>query len=162
MEYRTSYPSPLGLLTLASDGKHLTGLWMEGQKGFGGSAAQWIEQEELAVFAAAKAWLEAYFSGAVLLPPVPSLSLEGTVFQRRVWQQLSAIPYGETVTYGQLAAAVGCSAARAVGAAVGSNPILLMIPCHRVVGVNGKLTGYAGGLARKRWLLAHEESNRTK
>ena len=161
MEYYTVYSSPLGELTLASDGESLTGLWMEGQRYFGAGEVFRATRDALPVFAAAKTWLDAYFS-AQPLPDLPPLAPEGTDFRRRVWQQLLAVPYGKTVTYGELAAMVGCASARAVGAAVGRNPILLMIPCHRVVGVNGKLTGYAGGLARKQWLLAHEESNRTK
>jgi len=161
MEYYTVYSSPLGELTLASDGASLTGLWMEGQRYFGAGEAFRATGDALPVFAAAKTWLDAYFS-AQPLPDLPPLAPEGTDFRRRVWQQLLAVPYGKTVTYGELAAAVGCSAARAVGAAVGRNPISILIPCHRVVGAGGKLTGYAGGLTRKRWLLEHEGVKRTK
>lgn len=161
MEYRTTYASPLGTLTLASDGESLTALWLEGQKYFGGTAAEWTQKAEVPVFAAAAAWLDAYFAGT---DPGQDLSLspQGTAFQRRVWQQLLTIPYGTTVSYGELAAALDCPSARAVGGAVGRNPISLIIPCHRVVGANGRLTGYAGGVARKRWLLAHEGIKCTK
>ena len=156
MEYRTVYPSPLGALTLASDGTHLTALWLEGQKYFGGGCTDWEERDDLAVFAAARRWLDDYFAArrpdSALLP----LHFRGTDFQKVVWQQLLQIPYGATVTYGELASRIGCGSARAVGAAVGRNPISIIIPCHRVVGAGGRLTGYAGGVERKRWLLAWE------
>ncbi len=161
MEFWTDTDSPLGRLTLASDGHALTGLWMEDQKYFGSSCTHWTKRDDLAVFVQTKAWLAAYFSAAAPLPPAPPLAPEGTDFQRRVWRQLLTIPYGETITYGALAAALNCACARAMGGAVGRNPISLIIPCHRVVGADGKLTGYAGGVARKRWLLDHERTNRT-
>ena len=156
MEYRTVYPLPLGALTLASDGAHLTALWLEGQKYFGGGCADWEVRDDLAVFAAARRWLDDYFSHRRPDPASLPLHFRGTDFQKAVWQHLLQIPYGTTVTYGELASRIGCGSARAVGAAVGRNPILLIAPCHRVVGSCGGLTGYAGGVERKRWLLAWE------
>ena len=159
MEYTAHYDSPLGGITLASDGEALTGLWFNGQKHFGstlGSLASFPAQ--LPVFDETCRWLNVYFSGCE--PDfTPSLLLKGTVFQRRVWKSLLAIPYGQTVTYGELARRLDCRSAQAVGGAVGRNPISLIIPCHRVVGADGSLTGYAGGLDRKRALLELEQKN---
>ena len=100
-------------------------------------------------------WLDCYFEGKIpnWMPP---LQLEGTPFQQRVWQELMHIPYGRTVSYGQLAERIGCRSAQAVGGAVGRNPVAIIVPCHRVVGADGSLTGFAYGLERKRWLLTHE------
>ena len=160
MEYRTTYPSPLGELTLASDGTALTGLWIKGQKYFGGGATLWEVQDDLPVFAAASSWLDAYFAGEETDPEDLPLAPTGTEFQQTVWQALRDIPYGTTVTYGELASRIGCGSARAVGAAVGRNPISIIVPCHRVLGADGSLTGYAGGIDCKRWLLDHEELSR--
>ena len=160
MEYRTTYPSPLGELTLASDGAALTGLWIKGQKYFGGSAKLWEVKRDLPVFAAAALWLDAYFAGEEPEPEDLPLAPSGTDFRQLVWQELCTIPYGTTVTYGELAERIGCASARAVGTAVGRNPISIIIPCHRVLGADGSLTGYAGGIDCKRWLLEHEEMSR--
>ena len=160
MEYRTTYPSPLGELTLASDGTSLTGLWIKGQKYFGGGATLCEVQDDLPVFAAASSWLDAYFAGEETDPEDLPLALTGTEFQQTVWQALRDIPYGTTVTYGELASRIGCGSARAVGTAVGRNPISIIVPCHRVLGADGSLTGYAGGIDCKRWLLDHEELSR--
>ena len=157
MEYRTVYPSPLGPLTLASDGCALTGLWLKGQKYFGCSAVVWEEKDDVPVFDAVRQWLDDYFAGNQPDPEELPLAPSGTEFRQAVWQQLLQIPYGETVTYGDLAQRMGCGSARAVGGAVGRNPISIIIPCHRVLGADGSLTGYAGGTECKRWLLAHEE-----
>lgn len=157
MEYRTVYPSPLGMLTLASDGCSLTGLWLAGQRYFGGGAQRWEERDDVPVFAQVRLWLDAYFAGDQPDPEELPLAPAGTTFQQSVWQQLLTIPYGGVVTYGELAARLGCGSARAVGGAVGRNPISIIIPCHRVLGADGSLTGYAGGTECKRWLLAHEE-----
>ena len=158
MPFMTTLPSPVGTLTLASDGEALTGPWLEGQKYFGaGLPDTAVRAAELPVFQAAEAWLAAYFSKSPL-PALPPLAPRGTPFQQEVWRALCAIPYGQTRSYGQLAAALGRpSAARAVGGACRRNPIWLMIPCHRVVGASGSLTGYAGGLERKKALLALEQ-----
>ena len=152
-------PSPLGRLTLAADGDALTGLWLEGQKYFRAGIPDRAEEADLPVFRQAEAYLTAYFTGSPL-PPLPPMAPAGTAFQRAVWALLKEIPYGQLRTYGALAEELrhrGTAAApRAVGAAVGRNPISILIPCHRVVGTGGSLTGYAGGLERKRFLLELE------
>lgn len=149
------YDSPLGGITLAGEGDALTGLWFDGQAHFGSTLGPQSEERRLPVLADACRWLDGYFAGSI--PDfVPRLELRGTPFRCRVWQALLDIPYGETLTYGELARRLG-SSARAVGAAVGRNPISLIVPCHRIVGTGGALTGYAGGLERKRWLLLLEQ-----
>ena len=152
-------PSPLGQLTLAADGQAITGLWMEGQKYFCSGISNDVKEIDLPVFQQAEAYLSAYFAKAPL-PPLPPLRPAGTVFQQAVWALLAEIPCGRTRTYGDLATELrrrGTAAGpRAVGAAVGRNPISILIPCHRCVGAGGSLTGYAGGLARKRFLLELE------
>lgn len=161
MTYVTTYPSPLGELVLAGDGAALTGLWFRGQKYFGSTISEPVICQEVPPFDEARRWLDDYFAGK---EPhfTPALRCEGTPFQMAVWAALRSIPYGSTVTYGQLAREVAerlgraHMAAQAVGGAVGHNPISLMIPCHRVVGADGSLTGYAGGLERKRRLLLLE------
>ena len=157
MQYVSHYQSPLGRLLLASDGESLTGLWFEGQKYFARSLDGAQIPKELPLFQSAAEWLDVYFSGRE--PDfTPPLRPAGTAFQREVWQLLQAIPYGQTATYGALAKELGRPAlsARAVGGAVGRNPISILIPCHRVVGADGSLTGYAGGLERKIRLLELE------
>lgn len=159
MCFVTTLPSPVGLLTLASDGTALTGLWLEGQKYYAAGLAATAKEKSLSVFDAARDWLDAYFARAPL-PPLPPLSPKGTPFRQAVWQQLLEIPCGTVTTYGALAEALrqrGLAASpRAVGGAVGRNPISILIPCHRVVGSGGSLTGYAGGVDRKRFLLELE------
>ncbi len=157
MDYTHAYLSPLGVITLASDGESLIGLWFEGQKYFGAALSGEHMEKSLPVFDLADRWLDLYFSGRE--PDfTPPLRPRGTAFQEAVWKRLLAIPYGQTVTYGEIAAslALPSGSAQAVGGAVGRNPISLMIPCHRVVGVRGSLTGYAGGVERKKRLLALE------
>ena len=156
MEYRTVYPSPLGPLTLASDGCALIGLWMAGQRYFGGRSAEWVENDDFPLFSSVAGWLDAYWAGEMPDPGELPLAPGGTPFQIRVWQCLLEIPYGQVRTYGEVAAMLGCGSPRAVGGAVGRNPISIIIPCHRVIGADGGLTGYAGGTERKRWLLEHE------
>ena len=151
------YESPIGRMLLAADDAGLTGAWFYGQRHFArglGDAERGVGTETPAL-ATARRWLDAYFAGE--RPDVAGVPLapRGTAFQRRVWDALLAIPYGETRTYGELAAALG-SSPRAVGTAVGRNPISVIVPCHRVLGADGSLTGYAGGLERKRALLALE------
>ncbi|OZI75095.1 methylated-DNA--[protein]-cysteine S-methyltransferase [Bordetella genomosp. 12] len=161
MIYCHDYIAPLGSLLLASDGDRLTGLWIAGQKYHGGSAAM-TPAPDRAEFRHAAHWLDDYFRGAN--PPLADLALApaGTAFQQHVWNILLGIPYGATMTYGDIARELArqsgrpAVAAQAVGAAVGRNPIAIIIPCHRVVGSNGSLTGYAGGLQRKRQLLTLE------
>lgn len=152
-----SYQSPLGSLLLAAEGESLVGLWMEGQRFFGvpyGAALPSAGRVQ-GVLANACAWLDAYFGGARPSPTALPLTPPGTVFQRRVWQELLGIPYGSTCTYGELAQRLS-SSPRAVGRAVGRNPLSIVVPCHRVVGADGGLGGYAGGLSRKQYLLSHE------
>ena len=161
MLYTTHLSSPLGALLLVSDGEALCGLYFEGQKHYP-AALEAAEKADLAVFEATRAWLEAYFAGEkpCFAPP---LRLDGTAFQRAVWELLREIPYGKTVSYGALAERLSaregkrCSA-RAVGGAVGRNSVSIIVPCHRVVGADGSLTGYAGGTERKRRLLEMEGS----
>ncbi len=150
------YSSPLGVLTLAADGEALAGLWLEGQKYFG--AGLEMAPGVAPAFAPAFDWLDRYFAGKRPSPDELTLVPRGTAFQRAVWARLREIPYGEWTTYGELARDLpgGASSPRAVGGAVGHNPISIIIPCHRVLGADGGLTGYAGGVERKRWLLAHE------
>lgn len=149
MDY-CEYASPVGTLYLTADEDGLTGVWMHPEK-----------TEDFPVLSQAKAWLDAYFSGNSAEIPFP-LNPQGTAFQQKVWELLLTIPYGKTTTYGCLAREMAehtgkkKMSAQAVGQAVGKNPISILIPCHRVVGANGKLTGYAGGLAKKEWLLRHE------
>ena len=146
--FHTQYRSPLGPLTLISDGAALTGLV------FGPWEAP---ISPLALFDEAFAWLDAYFSGRDP-GPTPPLAPAGTAFQRRVWGELVKVPFGQTVSYGALAKAASCGSARAVGQAVHHNPVAILIPCHRVIGADGSLTGFAGGLDLKRRLLMLEES----
>jgi len=155
MEYFREYLSPLGPLLLISDGENLTGLYLN--RGVPG------EEAKLPVFTQTILWLDAYFLGQspAWLPP---LKLEGTEFQKQVWRCLLAIPFGKTRTYGELAREMAGRmgkermSAQAVGQAVGKNPVSILVPCHRVMGAKGKLTGYAGGLENKIWLLRHEGS----
>ena len=150
--------SPLGEILLAAEDDALCGLWFVGQKYEGaglpaGSAPGPVSADP--ALEKAESWLESYFAGGNPKIDFP-LAPRGTAFQRRVWAALTDIPRGETSSYGALAEKLGCRSARAVGAAVGRNPISILIPCHRVLGANGSLTGYAGGLERKRALLALE------
>ena len=161
MVYTTEYPSPLGTITLACDGEAILGLWFNGQRYFGNILPEQTERKEHPLFADAKRWLDLYFSGREpdFLPP---LRYDSTPFRKRVCDIMLAIPYGKTMTYGEIAAEVARQqgmekmSAQAVGGAVGHNPISLMIPCHRVVGTNGSLTGYGGGVWRKERLLKLE------
>lgn len=157
MDYTCHYDSPLGGITLSSDGEALTGLWFDGQKYFADTLDTEHAEKRLPVFDEAVRWLDLYFGGEV--PDfTPELSPRGSAFRRRVWDALLAIPYGHTTTYGEIAKKLGCKSAQAVGGAVGHNPISLIIPCHRVLGADGSLTGYAGGVDKKRSLLALEQT----
>ena len=149
--------SPLGPLFLTSDGEALTGLWMQTQSI---PKAGYIPGHDLPVFAEARNWLNRYFRGEQ--PEIDlRLSPAGTEFQRKVWEILLRIPYGETTTYGAIARQISPTmSAQAVGQAVSRNPISIIIPCHRCVGAKGQLTGYAGGIGNKKWLLGHEEEHK--
>ena len=163
MEYIHHYASPLGGITLASDGSALTGLWFDGQKYFAAALSPDSEEKMLPVFAEADRWLDRYFTGSI--PDfTPPLNPRGTPFRLLVWETLLTVPFGQTVTYDQLAQRLALRtgrpvSARAVGNAVGHNPVSLIIPCHRVIGADGSLTGYAGGLERKTRLLQLERQN---
>ena len=161
MQYVNRYQSPIGKILLAADDTGLTGLWFEGQKYFGLYLDKEHEERELPVFEQAKQWLDVYFSGREPDFKVP-LHFIGPDFQKEVWEILYSIPYGQTTTYGeiakQLAAKRGLKhmSAQAVGGAVSHNEISILVPCHRVVGTNGSLTGYAGGIDKKIALLKLE------
>jgi methylated-DNA-[protein]-cysteine S-methyltransferase len=149
-------PSPLGPLLLLSDGAALTGLFMESHKYGPSIEAGWVDDE--GPLRSVQRQLEEYFAGVRTTFDVP-LGARGTAFQREVWQALATIPYGETTTYADLARRIGRpSAVRAVGAANGRNPISIIVPCHRVVGTDGSLVGYGGGMDRKRQLLELEQA----
>lgn len=161
MQYTAKYHSPLGEMLLAADAVGLTGVWFVGGKFFAAGLESEHEQRDLPVFETAKNWLDLYFSGKEpdFMPPI---HLIGSPFRLDVWKLLRQIPYGQTVTYGELAKAIakkrGLSrmSAQAIGGAVGHNEISIIVPCHRVVGADGSLTGYAGGLDKKERLLALE------
>ena len=182
MTYYSIFDSPIGKLLLTSDGQNITRLFMEDHEG--GATAnsdfakskdlpensvwgrqgkfgtlplpEWERNETLPIMKAAKQQVDEFFSGKRKEFDLP-LKLEGNNFQVQVWNELTRIPFGKTITYGELARRIGKpDASRAVGLANGKNPISIIVPCHRVIGASGKLTGYGGGLDRKEWLLAHE------
>ena len=163
MYYSTTHASPIGLITLACDEDNLVGLWIEGQKYYLEPITEAMaENNNMPVLHAATEWLDRYFAGEK--PAVSELPLapDGSEFRRNVWKILCEIPYGEVVTYGSIAKriAIGMNrdtmSSQAVGGAVGHNPISIIIPCHRVIGSNGSLTGYAGGVLTKMKLLELE------
>lgn len=163
MFYTAEYLSPVGQLTVASDGGSIVGLWMEGQRYFLDTLPTMpMPKDDLEVFDRARDWLDRYFAGE--MPHCGELSLKpiGGTFRQAVWNCLCQIPYGEVTTYGTIAKTVAAElgkekmSAQAVGGAVGHNPISIIIPCHRVVGTMGNLTGYSGGMDKKLWLLALE------
>lgn len=164
MQYISHYQSPLGNILLAADTVGLTGLWFEGQKYFALYLDKEHEAKEIPLFEKTKQWLDIYFSGKEPDFTLP-LHFTGTDFQNEIWNILCTIPYGQTMTYGdiarQLAANRGIErmSAQAVGGAVGHNEISIIVPCHRVVGTNGSLTGYAGGIDKKVKLLTLENVN---
>ena len=149
MDCFAQYESPIGMMTLVSDGGVLTGLRFGTQES---------SSANLPLFDEVRRWMDIYFSGR---EPgfTPPLALLGTEFQKRVWQVLLAIPYGQTVSYGDIAQRIGCRSAQAIGGAVHRHPIAIIVPCHRVIGADGSLTGYASGLERKRYLLELESAH---
>ena len=161
MIYSKIISSPLGNLTLASNGGSIVGLWLEGQKHFAAGYPELLTAD-LPVFQQAEDWLARYFRGEAPSPAELPLAPKGNPFQQKVWTLLLEIPYGQTRTYGELAKALGCRSAQAVGGAVGRNPISILIPCHRCLGTNGALTGYAGGLHNKIFLLELEKRSNSK
>lgn len=169
MYYKTICPSPVGVITLASDGEHLVGLWMEGQKYFGDTVpGEMSTRDDIRVFTDAKKWLGRYFAGEK--PSIKELPLApiGGAFRQGVWGILRSIPYGEVMTYGAIAKKMAVKlgkehmSSQAVGGAVGHNPISIIIPCHRVVGANGSLTGFAAGVSTKIKLLELEGADLSK
>lgn len=168
MLYKSYYNSPLGKITLLSDEKNLRGLWIEGQKHYLGKASEKdiIIKDDAKLILKTKKWLDRYFQGEN--PNINELSLNpigGSDFSKRVWKILCKIPYGKTITYSDIANTIAKErniskmSAQAVGGAVAHNPISIIIPCHRVVGKDGSLTGYAGGINKKIKLLEHEGVN---
>lgn len=160
MVFTQRYASPLGGLLLAADEQGLIGLWFDGARHFAANLPEAREEKRTPILDETARWLDDYFSGGQ--PDfTPPLHLIGSAFRLRVWARLLEIPYGQTTTYGALAKRLnaGRMSAQAVGGAVGHNPISIIVPCHRVVGTNGSLTGYAGGLERKIRLLEIEQTD---
>ncbi len=164
MQYTGHYDSPFGGITLASDGTALTGLWFDGQKYFADTLASEHRKADLPVFRRTERWLDLYFQG-IRPEDCPPLKPSGSPFRLAVWEILTQIPYGQVTTYGEIARTLAektgkaSMSAQAVGGAVGHNPISLLIPCHRVVGSDGSLTGYAGGIDKKYKLLELEHAD---
>lgn len=157
MTYYATVSSPVGDLLLVSDGKDLIRVSMEKQKFAAEIGEDWIEKNDVPVLKLAAEQLKSYFAGLLDHFDLP-LAFRGTEFQNKVWSELTKIPYGQTISYGELARRVGNpQASRAVGLANGKNPIAIVVPCHRVIGANGTLTGYGGGLPRKKKLLELEQ-----
>ena len=162
MDYTYHYSSPIGGITMASNGDALTGLWFDGQKYFASTLSHNHIEKQLPIFDRTCEWLDLYFSGT---GPgfMPHIFMWGSNFRRDVYEILMTIPFGETMTYKEIADLIAkkhriiSMSAQAVGGAIAHNPISLIIPCHRVIGTNGKLTGYAGGLDKKEWLLDMEK-----
>lgn len=167
MLYYKKVASPLGEITLRSDGEALTGLWFADDKHYGAKDIAGAALADLDVFMQAEAWLAEYFAGREPKVSVP-LKLQGSEFQMQVWRLLQDIPYGRLVTYGDIAKKIAAQkgvarmSAQAVGGAVGHNPLCIIVPCHRVVGANGSLTGYGGGMWRKVRLLELEKVDMSK
>lgn len=155
MTYTYNYSSPAGEILLAANDNGLTGLWFYGAKYFAVDLEDARTEKLTPVLRQTLRWLDTYFSGSEpdFMPP---LELHGSDFRRRVWAELAKIPYGETVTYGEIAKKLGVKSAQAVGGAVGHNPVSIIVPCHRVLGADGSLTGYAGGTDKKARLLELE------
>lgn len=153
MKHYTEFESSLGTIRLVAEEGALSGIYFVGQKYEGFVEKEWIESANAKPFPAVIKVLKAYFDGKTPKFDLP-LGAQGTPFQQKVWQQIAAIPYGETITYTQLAERCGLpNGARAAASATGRNPISLIVPCHRVMGSDGSLRGYAGGLDRKQYLL---------
>lgn len=164
MQYTTKYQSPVGEILLACDEIGLTGLWFKDEKFYALSLDPEHKERETPIFCEVKRWLDIYFLGSE--PDfMPSIHMIGTPFQLSIWKILTKIPYGKTTTYGEIAKQIAEErglkqmSAQAVGVAVGHNPISIIIPCHRVVGTNGSLTGYAGGIEKKVQLLTLEKAD---
>lgn len=161
MEYIYEYASPAGRLTMSSDGESLTGLWVENQKYFKSTLSSEYEEKTLRIFNDVTAYLDSYFKGKN--PKIAfKIKPKGSDFRQKVWKKLLNVPYGKTTTYGKIAKELEAEtgkrvSAQAVGGAIGHNPILIIVPCHRVIGSDGSLTGYAGGVEMKKYLLNLEK-----
>lgn len=152
----TKIHSPVGELTIAAIFDGICGIYFSNHENLPKASASWVRDDGTR-FAAVQKWLRSYFAGTTPLENPALVFAHGTDFQKCVWRALQTIPRGETRSYGDIARSIGrAKAVRAVGAAIGRNPLSILVPCHRVIGSNGSLTGFAGGLDRKRWLLAHE------
>ncbi len=163
--YYCKFKSNIGLLYLISDGSHLCGCYLEGQKFFPDNLDAYEFNEELEIFNTAKLWLNSYFNNEKPSLDNISIKLIGSDFRKKIWSLLKDIPYGEVVTYKYLSKKIAelqgknTMSAQAVGGAIGHNPLLIFIPCHRVIGADGSLTGYAAGLENKKYLLEFEYDN---
>lgn len=161
--YTQNYQSPLGEIVIASDGTAITGLWLVGQRHFDIEVEGCITDKDLPIFEEVSRWLDIYFTGNNP-GEIPAVRMNGTPFQLEVWHILQTIPYGKLITYREVAELIAKKrgitkmSARAVGNAVGRNPVSILVPCHRVVGSDGKMTGYAGGIERKVKLLKLENA----
>jgi methylated-DNA-[protein]-cysteine S-methyltransferase len=161
MTFYAKTQSPIGEILIVSDGSHVTRVSMHAQKFAAQIETDWIENKDLPPLRLAIEQLKSYFAGLLSEFDLP-IAFRGTNFQNKVWQELTKIPFGETISYSELARRVGNpKASRAVGLANGKNPIAIIVPCHRVIGANGTLTGYGGGLDRKQKLLELEQENVT-
>lgn len=162
MTFISKYKSKIGNITIASDGINLTGLWFDGQKYFLANVEKEIEEKNLKIFDETKLWLDKYFLGEKVNPNELKLKPKGTDFRKTIWKILCEIPYGQITTYSKIGKLLVQRenkknySAQAIGNAIGHNPISIIIPCHRVIGANGNLTGYAGGLEKKKKLLEIE------
>lgn len=170
IQYTKEIESPLGRILLACDGKNLTGLWFESQKHFAATLlpGDRHRQEKCGILEEAQDWLHEYFAGGKPDAGKIGLAPIGSDFRQSVWKILREVPYGEVITYGEISRRVAKErglermSAQAIGGAVANNPVSIFIPCHRAVGSNGSLTGYAGGLDKKVWLLTHEGTDMEK
>lgn len=164
MIYSTTFQTNLGKITVAAQDGALTGLWLEGQKYYPQEIGKWEEKSGLPIFKKVKVWLDNYFAGDIRPVDFP-LAPKGSDFRQAVWKVLLQIPCGKVTTYGEIAKKIAADSGResmsaqAIGGAVGHNPISIIIPCHRVMGSDGSLTGYAGGVDKKERLLILEQAN---
>lgn len=164
MQYTTTYHSPIGDILLAADTTGLTGLWFEGARYFANGLDSEHKEQNLPIFTQTKQWLDTYFSSSIP-DEMPPIHMTGSDFRLAVWQLLLQVPYGQTITYGALARKIEQQmgiprmSAQAIGGAIAHNPICILIPCHRVIGTNGSLTGYAGGIDKKIKLLSLEKAD---
>lgn len=169
MIYKTEYKTPIGSVILVAENNSLIGLWLEGQKYYLSNITEsLIEKDDYPIFNKTKKWLDRYFNSEKPSISELNITLIGSAFRKNIWQILLTIQYGTTITYNDIAKKIAKSrniptmSAQAIGQAVGHNPISIIIPCHRVVGSNGSLTGYAAGITKKLYLLKHENIDTSK